>query len=145
MVTISQRLEKLRMDKGISRIQLASLLGLPKMSVEKFETGRLTPTKEQQEKLASYFGVSVAYLKGESDDPQNMESWLNGNIREEPEPVVTAAKPVKTKESVPAEGAIFNQMLKSEAFKAAVLEVLRTPEGQKLLSQAIRTEMLNKR
>ncbi len=50
MVTMQQRIEALRTEKGLSRPALAAALGLPKGSVDKFETGRQTPTKEQQEK-----------------------------------------------------------------------------------------------
>ena len=39
--------------------------GISQNAFEKFETGRQTPTKEQQEKLASHFGVSLFYLRGE--------------------------------------------------------------------------------
>lgn len=143
MVTLAQRLEKMRMGKGISRIELANVLGLPKMSIEKFETGKLTPSKDQQEKLAAYFGVSVMYLKGESDDPNDMASWLSGNIKEEPVtiPSPVREKPVKPKANDMEDGAIFNLMLKSDAFKAAVLDVLKTPEGQKVLAQLIKQEM----
>ena len=55
MVTMQQRIEALRTEKGLSRPALAAALGLPKGSVDKFETGRQTPTKEQQEKMASFF------------------------------------------------------------------------------------------
>ena len=68
MVTIAQRIEALRTEKGISRPALAAAVKLPRMSIEKFETGRQTPSQEQQKMLAAYFGVSVSYLKGESDD-----------------------------------------------------------------------------
>ena len=84
MVTIAQRIEALRTEKGLSRPALAAAVKLPRMSIEKFETGRQTPSQEQQKMLAAYFGVSVSYLKGESDDPTSMESWLNGNVPDEP-------------------------------------------------------------
>ena len=64
MVTIGQRIETLRMQKGLSRPALSAALGLPRMTVEKFETGRQTPSQDQQAKIAAYFGVSVAYLNG---------------------------------------------------------------------------------
>ena len=54
MVTLAQRIEQLRTAKGLSRPALAAALGLPRMSIEKFESGRQTPTQEQQNKLASY-------------------------------------------------------------------------------------------
>lgn len=47
MVTIAQRIETLRVQKGLSRPALAAALGLPRMSVEKFETGRQTPSRPQ--------------------------------------------------------------------------------------------------
>ena len=77
MVTMAQRIEALRMQKGVSRPALAAALGLPRMSIEKFEAGRQTPTQEQQEKLASFFGVSVFYLRGESNDRTKMENWMD--------------------------------------------------------------------
>ena len=105
MVTIAQRIEALRTEKGISRPALAAAVKLPRMSIEKFETGRQTPSQEQQKMLATYFGVSVSYLKGESDDPTSMESWLNGNVPDEPmapapaprQAAVSAARPVPTR------------------------------------------------
>ena len=141
MVTLAQRLEKMRMAKGISRVELASVLGLPRLSIEKFETGKLTPTKEQQENLASYFNVSVANQKCESDDPNEMQSWLNGNIREEPgttAPEAPAPRAAKPKPADLEDGAIFKLLLRSEAFHDAVLDVLNTPEGQRVLVQAVR-------
>ena len=76
MVTLAQRLEALRTEKGLTRPALSVALGMPRNAVEKFETGRQTPTKEQQNKIAAYFGVSLAYLQGESDDPTSMASWI---------------------------------------------------------------------
>ena len=56
MVTLAQRIEELRTARGLSRPALAAALGFPRTAIEKFETGRQTPTQDQQNKLASYFG-----------------------------------------------------------------------------------------
>lgn len=151
MVTIGQRIETLRMQKGLSRPALSAALGLPRMTVEKFETGRQTPSQDQQAKIAAYFGVSVAYLKGEADDPTSlgMDSWLSGNYpREEAAPVKAApVQPTVVAQSgAPKEdGAVFNALLKSKSLQtvlqAAVLEVLRSPEGQDLIAKAVRKEL----
>ena len=144
MVTIAQRIEALRMQKALSRPALAVALGLPRMSVEKFETGRQTPTKEQYEKLARFFGVSAAYLKGESDDMENMGSWLSGDVAKDsdapaPAPVQPRKKPdTQAAAKEREDGAVFNLLLKSDVFKAAVLEVLKSPEGQELIKKAAR-------
>ena len=63
MITMAQRIEALRTERGLSRPALSAALGFPKTAVEKFETGRQTPTQDQQDKLASYFGVSLFYLR----------------------------------------------------------------------------------
>lgn len=148
MVTIAQRIEALRTEKGLSRPALAAAVKLPRMSIEKFETGRQTPSQEQQKMLAAYFGVSVSYLKGESDDPTSMESWLNGNVPDEPmtpspapRRAAVSAAPAKVKE----DGAVFGALLKSPAFqtmiKDAAAEYLRSPEGQALIAKAVRREL----
>ena len=155
MVTMAQRIEALRIEKGLSRPALSAALGLPKSAAEKFETGRQTPTQDQQKKLASLFGVSVFYLRGESDDRTDMDRWLNGSFADEP---VQPARPVRpTPPERPAvtassggqgEGAVFSALLKSKAFQDmvhdAVVQALRSPEGQALIAGAVRKE-LNRR
>lgn len=59
MVTLAQRIGELRTERGLTRPALSAALGLPKNAAEKFETGRQTPTQEQQQKLADFFGVSL--------------------------------------------------------------------------------------
>ena len=152
MVTIAQRIETLRVQKGLSRPALAVALGLPRMSIEKFEAGRQTPTQDQQVKMAQYFGVSLAYLRGEADDPSGTDSWLSGNVADEP----VVPRPIPKAASRPAaqvvqssggggDGAVFSALLKSKSFqdmvRSTVLEVLRSPEGQQLLAKAIRKEL----
>ena len=132
----------------MSRPARAAALGLPRLSIEKFETGRQTPTQEQQQKLASAFGVSIAYLRGETDDPTSMDNWLSGAVPAE-DPVVlpkavrraTAAVVAQSGDSGKNDGgAVFSALLKSDSFKAlvreTVLDVLKSPEGQALLAKA---------
>lgn len=146
MVNPAQRLEKIRTEKNISRTELAAKLGFPKTSIEKFETGRGTPNKEQYEKLAKFFGVTVAYMKGESDSADSNGTWLSGNFKDiSEEPVIVTAQTKKVKPVSAAvtakekeDGAVFGLLLKSEAFRSAVLEVLKTPEGQELIRKALK-------
>ena len=74
MITLAQRIEALRTERGLSRPALSQALGFPKNAAEKFETGRQTPTREQQEKMAAFFGVSLFYLRGESNDRTRQET-----------------------------------------------------------------------
>ena len=125
---------------------LAAALGLPRLSIEKFETGRQTPSQEQQQKLAGAFGVSLPYLRGETDDPTSMDNWLSGAVPQEdvvlPKAVrkATAAVVAQSGDSSKSDGAVFSALLKSDSFKAlvreTVLDVLKSPEGQALLAKA---------
>ena len=145
MTSISQRIQELRCQKGLSRPTLALELGLPKISIEKFETGRLTPNQEQQKLLARFFGVSLEYLRGESTDPATGDNWLTGEVPDE-EPTIPAPTPkrkiVANSEAAGNDSAGFNALMKTEVFRSlvreTVLEVLRSPEGQKLIVSAVR-------
>lgn len=149
MVTMAQRIEALRTQRGLSRPALSAALGLPRTAIEKFETGRQTPTQDQQSKLAQYFGVSLFYLRGESDDPTDMDTWLNGSVPDDepvrPAPRPLAPKVVQSSSGGKEDGAVFSALLKSKSFqdmvRATVLEVLRSPEGQALLAKAVRKEL----
>ena len=148
MVTMAQRIEQLRTEQNMSRPALATALGFPKTALEKFETGRQSPTKEQAQKLADFFGVSMFYLKGESNDRTRMDDWmetaLSGN--EAQHVPIQPKKPKPQIESAPSgQGTIFDSFLKSKAFqemvRATVVEVLRSAEGQELIEKAVKKEL----
>ena len=150
MVTLAQRLEALRSEKGLTRPALSTALGLPRNAIEKFETGRQTPTKEQQQKIAAYFEVSVPYLKGESDDPTSMANWMTtalSGAEPEPDAPVRRAVPAapKPQSASGSQGGILAALLSNKAFhdtlRAEILEVLRTREGQELLAQIVKKEI----
>ena len=153
MVTLSQRITELREEQNLSRPALAEALGLPKLSIEKFETGRQTPTQQQQETMAAFFGVSVFYLQGKSRDRTRMDDWMAGmepaeeldGPRYTPAPVKRPTPAPKAPAAPPAEGGLFDALLTSKKFRQslseAVMETLRSPEGQEILSQLIRKEL----
>ena len=149
MVTMAQRLEELRTECGLTRPALAARLGFARTAVEKFETGRQTPTREQQETIAGFFGVSVFYLRGESDDRTRQETWMDAAYERDDGPVFTPAPaPQRRPEPAsapPAGGTVFDAVVESPKFRdllrQAVLEALRSPEGQEVLTAAIRREL----
>ena len=150
MITMAQRIEELRTEKGLSRPALSTALGFPKTAAEKFETGRATPTAEQQKKMADFFGVSLFYLKGESNDKTRQETWMDGDFVDDDEPVRPAPKRVVRPAPQPKsgggdQGTVFGSLLRTPAFqemvRETVLEVLRSPEGQELLSRTVRREL----
>lgn len=150
MVTMAQRIEALRTERNLSRPALAAALGFPRLSMEKFETGRQTPTQEQQRSIAAFFNVSLFYLRGESNDRTTMDNWMNTDLSDVPSEAPAAPSrpaPSVRASSAPAgdQGTLFDALLSGqkfqEALRAAVLETLRSAEGQALLSQVIRKEL----
>ena len=149
MITLAQRIEELRCERGLSRPALAAELKLPRTAVEKFETGRQTPSREQQAQLAAFFGVSLFYLRGESNDRTRQETWMDaGFAGEEPAPAPAprrAPKPTPAPDAGEQGGTLLDSMIAGkkfqEALQRAVLAALRSPEGQNLLTQAIRKEL----
>lgn len=150
MITMAQRIEALRTEKGLSRPALSAALGFPKNAAEKFETGRQTPTQDQQKKMASFFEVSLFYLRGESDDRTQMENWLNHSYTDDAPAVVPAPRRPAPPRTVAQsgggqqEGPMLTAFLKSKSFqdmvRTTVLEVLRSEEGQALLQKAVEKE-----
>ena len=153
MVTMAQRIEELRMARNMSRPALAAALGLPKTAVEKFETGRQTPTQEQQDKLAAFFGVSIFYLRGESSDKTKMEDWMDGAFLDAPagesRPAPRRAPKPEPAPAAPSQGSMLDALIGGKKFqeslRSAVLDVLRSPEGQEILAKAIRRELAGRK
>ena len=152
MVTMAQRIEALRNEAGLSRPALSAALGSPKNAIEKYETGRATPTKDQQEKMAAYFGVSLFYLRGESGDRTRQEDWMSGGLSAAEEEPVYRPAPVKRPKAEPVSSggatmldALFSTKQAKDQFKAMVLEVLRSPEGQEVIAQAVWKELAKRR
>lgn len=149
MITLAQRIEELRCERGLSRPALAAELKLPRTAVEKFETGRQTPSREQQAQLAAFFGVSLFYLRGESNDRTRQETWMDaGFAGEEPAPAPAprrAPKPTPAPDAGEQGGTLLDSMIAGKKFQEALqhgpLEALRSPEGQNLLTQVIRKEL----
>lgn len=148
MVTMAQRIEELRTEQNMSRPALASALGFPKNAIEKLEAGRQSPTKEQAQKLADFFGVSLFYLKGESNDRTRMDDWMGQALSgtEEGHIPIQPKKAAPKPEAAPSgQGTIFDSFLKSKAFqemvRTTVTDVLRSQEGQELIAKAVRKEL----
>ena len=152
MVTLAQRIQELRDERGMTRPALAVALGFPAKTIEKFETGRQTPTKEQLDKMTSFFQVSIFYLKGESNDRTSQDNWMDAKWADDPTPEIPiprkAPKPAPAQSSSES-GTVFSALLKNKDFqemvRATVLDVLRSPEGNAILSQVVRKELDRRR
>lgn len=71
MTVFSKRLQMLREKQHKSRRVLSELCGLPSDAIRRYERNEAEPTVRSLELIADYFGVSIDYLIGRTDDPRN--------------------------------------------------------------------------
>lgn len=70
MKIISERLRLLRIQQDKSQASIATAIGISDANYQKYEYGTRIPAAESLIKLADYFGVSVDYLLGRTDNPE---------------------------------------------------------------------------
>lgn len=58
----TEKLKRLREEKGFSQKRLADEAGINKMLISKYETGRSTPSMENLGKIAKALEITVDYL-----------------------------------------------------------------------------------
>ena len=63
------RLKELRTKRRLSQARLAMELNMSQNTISRYETGEREAGYETLIALADYFGVSVDYLLGRTDDP----------------------------------------------------------------------------
>lgn len=68
------RLRELRLEKGLTLSKLAGKLFSSEQVLSRYETGQREPDIEMLTKLANYFGCSIDYLVGRSDDFGNINT-----------------------------------------------------------------------
>lgn len=63
------RIKELRDKKGLQQRDLANTLGMAPSTLSQYETGKRKPDIDTLEKIADFFGVSIDYLVGRTDEP----------------------------------------------------------------------------
>lgn len=64
LFNISERLKKLRENKGITQTQLAKLLSLTRSSINGWEMGTSIPSTQYVVELAKIYNVTTDYILG---------------------------------------------------------------------------------
>ena len=72
MSIFTERLKKLRKDKGATQKDIANMLGLAERTYREYEAGGIDPPTSKAMKLAEYYGVSVDYLMGATENPTRL-------------------------------------------------------------------------
>jgi len=71
-MTIEERIQALRKEKGLSQEQFADTLGVSRQAVSKWEMGQSMPEIEKLIAMSQLFGVTIDYiLKGETPPATN--------------------------------------------------------------------------
>ncbi|RDV81696.1 XRE family transcriptional regulator [Ammonifex thiophilus] len=68
---LKERLKNLRKQKGLLQKEVAASIGVPRSTYASWESpaNKSLPETEHLVKLADFFGVSIDYLLGKTDDP----------------------------------------------------------------------------
>ena len=70
MADFSERIRELRLLHNLSQESLGNVIGVKKYAVYSYEKGRSSPEMKGLIGLADYFGVSIDYLVGRTDNPE---------------------------------------------------------------------------
>lgn len=68
-MTVFKNIKNLRVDNDIKQKEIAKLLNISQNTYSQYETGVIALTAEVLIKLADYYGVSVDYLLGRTENP----------------------------------------------------------------------------
>mgnify|MGYP000939216863 CR=1 FL=1 len=86
MDLISKNIRKLRMEKGITQIQLSKMIGSTNDYISKLERGlRKNPSSQMLGKIANALGVSMDRLYKEDDKELSLEETLREICNNAPE------------------------------------------------------------
>lgn len=80
------RIKELRIHSGLTLQQLSDAVGIGKSTLASYESRGVAPRADKAKILANYFDVSLEYLQGNSDDRNNLTTWLKGMNKAESDP-----------------------------------------------------------
>lgn len=66
-MVLNERIKQLRLERGLSQVDLARKLSVSKQSVSNWENDNILPSIEMLVKLSHLFSVSTDFLLGEDD------------------------------------------------------------------------------
>ena len=77
------RLKELRKEKKLTQKELAEEIGISKRTLAYWENGESQIKPEKAEKLANFFGVSIAHLLGYEDNDFKNETNIKADVLDE--------------------------------------------------------------
>lgn len=82
MLLFGERLKELRLKRNLTQDEAGSLFGIAPSTWGTYERGHREPTMENLTKIAKYFGVSIDYLCGLTDEIITIEEFKEDNPKE---------------------------------------------------------------
>lgn len=74
--------EQLLQLKGVKASQVAKATGVAQSTLSAWKTGAYTPKQDKLQKIADYFGVTVAYLLGNDPETKKEDVELQNYLEE---------------------------------------------------------------
>jgi transcriptional regulator with XRE-family HTH domain len=71
-----ERIKELRKERGLSQAKLAKECGISRSVIAMVESGKQNGGRDFNKAIANYFGVSIDYLEGMTDDRNNSKESL---------------------------------------------------------------------
>ena len=68
MEIFADRIKELRLERGLTQEAVGEIIGVKRYAVYSYEKGRACPEMKGLVALADYFGVSMDYLAGRTDN-----------------------------------------------------------------------------
>lgn len=76
----SERITKLRKERGLTQKDFAEKLGVSIDSVRRWEQGKRSPDVEILSNIARVLSTTVSYISGETDNPDRPQDDSNGTL-----------------------------------------------------------------
>lgn len=70
---LGKRIKYLREKQNLTQIELSKLLNIGNTTLSQYESGQRVPSDEIKAKIADFFGVTIDYLLGRTDNPNPTE------------------------------------------------------------------------
>ena len=80
MNTFADMLKRLRKEKGLSQLELGSMLGVGKSTISMYENGQRKPSFEMLETIADFFNVDMNYLTGKTQCRNKYQEIVNATL-----------------------------------------------------------------
>ena len=81
-MSLGQKITKIRKEKKLSQVDVASYVGVSRDAISKYERDDIVPSVENANKIAQILGVSLDYLMSEDDNLEVVDIDMLNRMKE---------------------------------------------------------------